>query len=98
MRCLLAVNTVAELKDLMPEDAKEATGHGIRPKRSKSPSSIWTWSVRRHRHLPTLPRAKGHASKGRRAGPGPQNSDEYTVPLYRGLHREVKNKIWAPHL
>ena len=26
----------AELKSLMPEDAKEATGHGIRAKRSKS--------------------------------------------------------------
>ena len=26
----------AELKGLMPEDAKEATGHGIRAKRSKS--------------------------------------------------------------
>jgi hypothetical protein len=25
-----------ELKALMPEDAKEATGHGIRAKRSKS--------------------------------------------------------------
>ena len=25
-----------ELKGLMPEDAKEATGHGIRAKRSKS--------------------------------------------------------------
>lgn len=28
--------TKAELKKLMPEDAKEATGHGIRAKRSKS--------------------------------------------------------------
>jgi len=26
----------SELKALMPEDAKEATGHGIRAKRSKS--------------------------------------------------------------
>ena len=26
----------AELKTLVPEDAKEATGHGIRAKRSKS--------------------------------------------------------------
>jgi hypothetical protein len=26
----------AELKALMPEDAKEATGHGIRARRSKS--------------------------------------------------------------
>ena len=26
----------AELKGLMPQDAKEATGHGIRAKRSKS--------------------------------------------------------------
>src|SRR5262249_5652133 len=26
----------AELKELMPQDAKEATGHGIRAKRSKS--------------------------------------------------------------
>ena len=26
----------AELKSLMPEDAKEATGHGVRAKRSKS--------------------------------------------------------------
>lgn len=26
----------SELKGLMPEDAKEATGHGIRAKRSKS--------------------------------------------------------------
>ena len=26
----------AELKALMPEDAKEATGHGIRAKRSKA--------------------------------------------------------------
>ena len=26
----------SELKRLMPEDAKEATGHGIRAKRSKS--------------------------------------------------------------
>jgi hypothetical protein len=26
----------AELKALMPEDAKEATGHGVRGKRSKS--------------------------------------------------------------
>jgi predicted phage-related endonuclease len=29
-------NAKAELKSLMPEDAKEATGHGIRAKRSKS--------------------------------------------------------------
>ena len=29
-------NAKAELKDLMPEDAKEAIGHGIRAKRSKS--------------------------------------------------------------
>jgi hypothetical protein len=29
-------NAKAELKGLMPEDAKEATGHGIRAKRSKS--------------------------------------------------------------
>src|SRR5450756_1272702 len=29
-------NAKAELKDLMPEDAKEAIGHGIRTKRSKS--------------------------------------------------------------
>lgn len=26
----------AELKSLVPEDAKEATGHGVRAKRSKS--------------------------------------------------------------
>ena len=26
----------SELKDLMPEDAKEAIGHGVRAKRSKS--------------------------------------------------------------
>jgi hypothetical protein len=29
-------NAKAELKALMPEDAREATGHGIRAKRSKS--------------------------------------------------------------
>jgi predicted phage-related endonuclease len=29
-------NAKAELKDLMPEDAKEAIGHGLRAKRSKS--------------------------------------------------------------
>jgi hypothetical protein len=29
-------NAKAELKVLMPEDAKEAIGHGIRAKRSKS--------------------------------------------------------------
>ena len=29
-------NAKAELKSLLPEDAKEATGHGIRAKRSKS--------------------------------------------------------------
>jgi predicted phage-related endonuclease len=29
-------NAKAELKELMPEDAKEAIGHGIRAKRSKS--------------------------------------------------------------
>jgi hypothetical protein len=29
-------NAKTELKALMPEDAKEATGHGIRAKRSKS--------------------------------------------------------------
>jgi hypothetical protein len=29
-------NAKAELKALMPEDAKEAIGHGIRAKRSKS--------------------------------------------------------------
>jgi hypothetical protein len=29
-------NAKAELKALVPEDAKEATGHGIRAKRSKS--------------------------------------------------------------
>jgi hypothetical protein len=28
--------TKTELKALMPEDAKEATGHGVRAKRSKS--------------------------------------------------------------
>ena len=30
----------------MPEDAKEATGHGIRAKGSKSAPSIWIWSPR----------------------------------------------------
>ena len=29
-------NAKAELKGLMPEDAKEAIGHGVRAKRSKS--------------------------------------------------------------
>jgi hypothetical protein len=29
-------NAKAELKSLMPQDAKEAIGHGIRAKRSKS--------------------------------------------------------------
>jgi hypothetical protein len=29
-------NAKAELKSLMPEDAKEAIGHGIRAKRSRS--------------------------------------------------------------
>ena len=29
-------NAKAELKTLMPEDAKEAFGHGVRGKRSKS--------------------------------------------------------------
>ena len=29
-------NAKAELKGLMPEDAKEAAGHGLRAKRSKS--------------------------------------------------------------
>jgi hypothetical protein len=29
-------NAKTELKKLVPEDAKEATGHGIRAKRSKS--------------------------------------------------------------
>jgi hypothetical protein len=29
-------NAKAELKSLMPEDAKEVTGHGIRAKRSNS--------------------------------------------------------------
>jgi hypothetical protein len=29
-------NAKAELKKLVPEDAKEATGHGIRAKRSRS--------------------------------------------------------------
>jgi hypothetical protein len=29
-------NAKTELKALMPEDAKEATGHGVRAKRSKS--------------------------------------------------------------
>jgi hypothetical protein len=29
-------NAKAELKNLIPEDAKEAAGHGIRAKRSKS--------------------------------------------------------------
>jgi predicted phage-related endonuclease len=33
-------NAKAELKALMPEDAKEATGHGIRAKRSKSGAVI----------------------------------------------------------
>jgi predicted phage-related endonuclease len=34
--CLEHENAKAELKSLMPEDAKEAIGHGIRAKRSKS--------------------------------------------------------------
>jgi predicted phage-related endonuclease len=34
--CLEHENAKAELKGLMPEDAKEAIGHGIRAKRSKS--------------------------------------------------------------
>jgi hypothetical protein len=29
-------NAKAELKNLMPEDAKEAVGHGVRARRSKS--------------------------------------------------------------
>jgi hypothetical protein len=29
-------NAKAELKSLMPEDAKEAVGHGVRARRSKS--------------------------------------------------------------
>jgi hypothetical protein len=34
--------TKAELKSLMPEDAKEAIGHGVRARRSKSALSVST--------------------------------------------------------
>ena len=37
----------AELKSIMPEDAKEAIGHGIRAKRSKSGASVSTSSSKR---------------------------------------------------
>ena len=38
----------SELKGLMPEDAKEAIGHGVRAKRSKSGASVsmsWRWML-----------------------------------------------------
>ena len=41
-------NAKAELKTLMPEDAKEATGHGLRAKRSKSGAiSFISWKGNR---------------------------------------------------
>jgi hypothetical protein len=37
----------AELKALMPEDAKEAIGHGIRPSaRNRAPSALISWRLR----------------------------------------------------
>jgi hypothetical protein len=36
----------AELKSLIPEDARQAIGHGIRAKRSKSGPSVLTLSIR----------------------------------------------------
>jgi hypothetical protein len=40
----------AELKGLMPEDAKEAVGHGIRAKRSKSGAISFDLQVTEARH------------------------------------------------
>jgi hypothetical protein len=40
----------AELKSLMPEDAKEAIGHGIRAKRSKSGAVSFDLVTRETRH------------------------------------------------
>ena len=40
----------AELKGLMPEDAKEAIGHGVRAKRSKSGAVSFDLLVAEGRH------------------------------------------------
>jgi hypothetical protein len=49
-------NAKAELKSLMPEDAKEAIGHGIRAKRSKSGaiSALFIGSSKKSRWLTTI--------------------------------------------
>ena len=55
----------AELKKLMPEDAKEAIGHGIRAKRSKSGRSASTsW-----RRRPTMQRSSERSAPSRRRWP-----------------------------
>ena len=49
--------TKAELKSLVPEDAREAIGHGLRAKRSKSgavASTSWTWRPPMHRSSETI--------------------------------------------
>jgi hypothetical protein len=45
-------NAKAELKGLMPEDAKEAIGHGIRAKRSKSGAVSFDVSSTEDSHAP----------------------------------------------
>ena len=45
-------NAKAELKKLMPEDAKEAIGHGVRAKRSKSGAVSFDVLRRRRSHAP----------------------------------------------
>jgi hypothetical protein len=69
-----------ELKGLMPEDAKEAFGHGIRAKRSKSGGVSFAWWMGR----PIMHRSSESIAAGGGAGQGPLTNPENRLPLPSG--------------
>ena len=68
----------AELKKLMPEDAKEAIGHGMRAKRSKSGAvsfDLLRWRRAMHRSSETIGAIAARWPRPRSNSPTPRNPD-----------------------
>src|SRR5262249_35911921 len=75
-------NAKAELKSLMPEDAKEAVGHGVRARRSKSGS--FSFEI-----IESEPQ---HAAPGTRSAPLPVR-----WPRLNPNSRIPRNRWWPPY-
>lgn len=67
----------AELKELIPEDAKEATGHGIKTKRSKSGANQLRGSADGGRRCISLEKHRSNCrSLGQSTGRAHQSGDD----------------------